>query len=733
MKKRPVVLISALCLSITYAVLLLPAVFVYIFSALLVGAVLCSGFFLSKKQLPVYCIFAAIVVLSALNPYLRYMHLEKPSTDFTENVKLKENAVYTATVDECRTYPSFSQMFVTITSVDGEEIKPSPKARLGCYSRAKLDTGDTVVFSGSPIELSEIEETDFDTSTYLRSKCIFMDFPSVTLISSSPAKSTPLLTRLSNYTQNIIYKFIPENYNYDTASVCLAMFTGNRDSISSDIKESFSESGITHILCVSGMHLAILTGGIYFLLTALSVHKKLKCVLIIAICIFYTAFTGFSLSTVRACIMCSVGYFGMMLGKKTDGYISLFLSLFIICTVSPYSVFDISLLLSFSATLGIICMSEFSPTYDGKNPFIRMIYGLLGSIYCNVGAAFFTLPICAFFFKEFSVMSIISTLIVSVFVGFLLISLLILVIISPLSNISAIEFLVFGAGEVCNLVCRIIIKCADFFSHFRYSYGKAILPQVHLFLFILMAILLALFIAFDIKIARHFCLASIIVLSIVFSFMSLTYEVIDDAKYKVTYYRKNENDRQISLKLGKHGYILINADSNLCTDIKHAPFDKKFGQNYLFIIPDTAISMPVLAENIRIFDKRFGIKRVFIPEGFTDFAKQLEEEKIKCSFLPNELSVGNFEIIYTCNGSFYISISDKSVKTDIFYGDSYSKDAFGDNCNICAFFTRKTKNQFRIDSDTIPDCDVFFTRLKKNEAPEGIINTFGEKTVIIKG
>ena len=85
------------------------------------------------------------------------------------------------------------------------------------------------------------------------------------------------------------------------------------------------------------------------------------------------------------------------------------------------------------------------------------------------------------------------------------------------------------------------------------------------------------------------------------------------------------------------------------------------------------------------------------------------------------------------DGKYFLSIDGKDVKTGILFSESYDVNHLIEGYDICAYFTRKTKNQFKLSDDTPPECDVFITRLKKGEEAEGIINTFGQKRITIKG
>ena len=372
--RRPIVLLAATAFAETLLVLLFPRAFWGIICAILLILSLSVAILIRQKKKFLIIPVAAVMLISFVNPYIAYIRKEKSAEEFLKNLS-DTDSQYTATVTQCNVYSSYAQIFADLVSVDGNRTETKHKVRISCFSRSKLERGDTIVFTANPLSLSEISEDGFDTSTYLRSKQVFIDFPSATLISSSNGSSFSPFDYLRDYSLNTIYRFLPSQTNYDTADVCFAMFAGSRDYLSDEIKNTFSECGLTHLLCVSGLHLAIIVGAIYTILSALSVHKNIRCALVIVLCILYTLFTGASLSTVRACIMCCMGFTGMIIGRKTDAYLSLFFSLLLIITLSPYSVFDISALLSFSATLGIISLYEFCPKYNGKNIFLRASYG----------------------------------------------------------------------------------------------------------------------------------------------------------------------------------------------------------------------------------------------------------------------------------------------------------------------------------------------------------------------
>ena len=135
-----------------------------------------------------------------------------------------------------------------------------------------------------------------------------------------------------------------------------------------------------------------------------------------------------------------------------------------------------------------------------------------------------------------------------------------------------------------------------------------------------------------------------------------------------------------------------------------------------------------------MFGQRYGIKAVFTPDtpDGTKLAEALTEYDISCSFMPESINFGNTQIDFFFADYYKITADDGKTKSDVVFASEYSKDYFDENNDICAFFTRETKNQFDCESDTKPDCKVFYTRIPKNTQVDGIYNTFNKKNFYIK-
>ena len=146
------------------------------------------------------------------------------------------------------------------------------------------------------------------------------------------------------------------NLDNDIAPVAFAMFTGDSQYIEDGMLESFRFGGIAHIFAISGLHIGIVYGILNFIFKKAKVNKYLITALCIIPLFLYAGVCGFTLSSVRAAIMCTVASLAKLILRKYDGLNSLAISCVIILTVNPISLFNVGFQLSVSAVAGILIL-----------------------------------------------------------------------------------------------------------------------------------------------------------------------------------------------------------------------------------------------------------------------------------------------------------------------------------------------------------------------------------------
>ena len=212
--QRHLVFLSLFSILEILAVLTFPKAFVMIFIAgVITAAIFFVTYFKKRMYLPAV-FFAFILLFSCINPYRIYLSSERSVEALIDSYDGKE-VECSAVINDCRNYGSYSAIIARIYSIDGKILDKPFDARLESFTGAALSNGDKIVFSACAEKLSNIEEDTFDTSTYLRSKKVFAYFPSAVILSSSSAQKQPFLSKLKDYTKEIIYKYVPKDFNFE--------------------------------------------------------------------------------------------------------------------------------------------------------------------------------------------------------------------------------------------------------------------------------------------------------------------------------------------------------------------------------------------------------------------------------------------------------------------------------------------------------------------------------------
>ena len=142
----------------------------------------------------------------------------------------------------------------------------------------------------------------------------------------------------------------------DTTALVKALLTGERADLSAYIKNAFRESGASHILALSGLHLGIIYGILSKTLSILGNSRQLKnvrSVIIILVCGIYTMSTGAGDSLVRALIFIALREVAKITCRYHGLGQILLASLVIQLAIDPLAIRSVSFQLSYAAMAGI--------------------------------------------------------------------------------------------------------------------------------------------------------------------------------------------------------------------------------------------------------------------------------------------------------------------------------------------------------------------------------------------
>lgn len=229
--------------------------------------------------------------------------------------------------------------------------------------------------------------------------------------------------RAGRLAQGVLMTYLP-----DDRGGLASLITVGRGSLSEEAQDAFGLSGVSHLIAVSGLHMAILSQAVLSLLKKLRIPRCPAALLTMAGVCGYMALVGFRASVVRAGVLCLVVLLGSCVRRRSDSLNSIGLALILLLAADPYAAYDIGLQLSFAACLGILWLypflrermgrlvtwaAEASPPEAGEAPAIplwRRISGrLLGkgldALSVTLSAMLPTLPLTAFWFGSLSLIA----------------------------------------------------------------------------------------------------------------------------------------------------------------------------------------------------------------------------------------------------------------------------------------------------------------------------------------
>ncbi len=194
-----------------------------------------------------------------------------------------------------------------------------------------------------------------------------------------------------------------------TGAMLKALITGERSGISGTVTDAFRDSGAAHILSLSGFHLGIVYAIVRWSLSGLGNTiriSRLRSVLIVLFCGFYTLATGAGPSIVRSFLFILLGEAARMTHRcRTTGNI-LFAALLIQLALSPSSIRSISFQLSYAAMFGIAYIypriRDFWPgDPQDDRPFTRAVRWVWNSAAMSIACQIPTGPLAYIYFGTF--------------------------------------------------------------------------------------------------------------------------------------------------------------------------------------------------------------------------------------------------------------------------------------------------------------------------------------------
>jgi competence protein ComEC len=258
--------------------------------------------------------------------------------------------------------------------------------------------------------------------------------------------------------------YLAANFKGDVGAFLMSIITGDRGSMTKEMKNAFNVTGLAHILSISGAHFGLLLFicfKFFRLLVRLLPHNVLLRLSLYAspsqvaaaLCFpIITAYLGIStmeFPAVRSFIMIMLFLFGLLIHRKGFWMNTILFAAALIVLIQPYALLQLSCQLSF---LAVMCLGLYADIEKRRRdikqtekepeklPFVRRIFPaclryVAASSMISVAATAGTAPLVAYSFNYFSIISPLSNLIITPFIGF---------VILPVALFSSFTYLISG-------------------------------------------------------------------------------------------------------------------------------------------------------------------------------------------------------------------------------------------------------------------------------------------------
>ncbi|MCR5746338.1 MAG: DNA internalization-related competence protein ComEC/Rec2 [Lachnospiraceae bacterium] len=203
-------------------------------------------------------------------------------------------------------------------------------------------------------------------------------------------------------------------YGKEGSQIIKAMVIGDKNDLSEELKDMYRSAGMSHVLCISGLHISLIGTGLIGLLIRLKVKRRYTYIAAVLFSVGYGFLTGMGVSALRAVIMFMIGLMSGVVKRTPDMITSMSIAGTVIIMTKPLYVLDAGFTLSFAAVAGIGIFSEsVNIMVPGKNKVIE-------AIRASAAITVFMLPVTLYYFYKITVFSVPINVIVIPLLGVLM-------------------------------------------------------------------------------------------------------------------------------------------------------------------------------------------------------------------------------------------------------------------------------------------------------------------------
>ena len=215
---------------------------------------------------------------------------------------------------------------------------------------------------------------------------------------NNPAKT--LIFSSQKYIIDVLQKYLPSDKNI--LGIAEALLIGYKEDLDKDLVQAYSNTGVVHIIAISGLHLGLIYVMLVWIFNKLPFIKRSRLIKVLSILgslWFFSLLTGASASVLRSAVMFTCIVIGKNFFTQSSIYNSIAASAFLLLCYDPYFLWDVGFQLSYLAVIGIVWLQQaiYRSVYI-KNKQLNKIWNMIA---VTLAAQVITFPICIYYFHQF--------------------------------------------------------------------------------------------------------------------------------------------------------------------------------------------------------------------------------------------------------------------------------------------------------------------------------------------
>ncbi|HEO8418575.1 DNA internalization-related competence protein ComEC/Rec2 [Niallia sp. FSL W8-0635] len=316
--------------------------------------------------------------------------------------------------------------------------------------------GKTCMLQGSlSLPSSQRNENGFNYRKYLENQSIFWLLSIEDIQLTHCKKESDLLFLLKQLREKGT-RWIADHFSKTTIPIAEALIFGDRGMMDENLQTAYQRLGIIHLLAISGSHVVVLIGILYFVMIRFGISKERASTILLLLLPVYAVLTGLSPSVVRAVLTAM-----LLLAKNKLRFLATFPMIDIISIVcciclfiQPRMLFNIGFLLSFIVCFFLIISSNLIKEYHTS--IVKMYF------FTTIISEFAVIPVILYYFYEIPTLSLIANLIFIPFYTIIVLPYLMILYVLSFPFPQFLAFFSFPLDYMLMLSDKIVVKLASY-------------------------------------------------------------------------------------------------------------------------------------------------------------------------------------------------------------------------------------------------------------------------------